>query len=170
MSILDRLLKDMENYIPPEPKKMSVEFQLGVMIGEYIVYKYLPTINVECQSNHTINVSDDEEKEYNRLQEEWRKDYNAKNKPVQKWIDYRTYAHMLEKKYLPHVLECYVNKIDVENITELKDGIRLALWDCDICSYKIENDEDIIIEEQKYPFDYQTLIKLNLDIDREIIC
>ena len=92
------------------------------------------------------------------------------NKPVQKWIDYRTYAHMLEKKYLPHVLECYVNKIDVENITELKDGIRLALWDCDICSYKIENDEDIIIEEQKYPFDYQTLIKLNLDIDREIIC
>lgn len=77
---------------------------------------------------------------------------------------------MLEKKYLPQVLECYVNKIDVENITELKAGIRLTLWDCDICSYKIENDDDIIIEEQKYPFDYQTLIKLNLDIDREIIC
>lgn len=78
MSILDRLLKDMESYIPPEPKKMSVEFQLGVMIGEYIVYKYLPTINVERQSNHTINVSDDEEKEYNRLQEEWHKDYVRK--------------------------------------------------------------------------------------------
>ena len=46
---------------------MSVEFQLGVMIGEYILNKYLPTINVECQSNHIINVSDDEEKEYNRF-------------------------------------------------------------------------------------------------------
>jgi hypothetical protein len=65
---------------------------------------------------------------------------------------------------MPHRLECYVSKFEVENESVLKKGIQDYLWDCDVCSYKIEKIEYIeIIQEE-----YSTKVILSLDLDKKI--
>jgi hypothetical protein len=165
--IVARLIEKSKTYVPKPREKESAEAQLGYMIGEYIVLRFLPVLNTSMiKTNNIINVSEEELIEYKRLDELWYKNH-GKNKPEAKedWFNLRKFDHELEKKYLPHILECnlyYV--IDVENIIDLKAGIRKSLWDCDVCCYKIEPD-DIIIENFH---DICTVIKLTLDIDREI--
>lgn len=166
--IVERLRKRLENYKPKPIEPKSVEYQLGFMIGDYIVAEHLPTIDVYCQTIHTINVSEEDRLEYERLDKLWYKNYNDgknKNEAKEDWFNLRTFAMSLEKKYLPHILECRVYPIDVKNIIDLKQGIRDSLWDCDRCCYKIETDDDIVIENI-YGFSY---IKLNLDMDDKII-
>ena len=75
----------------------------------------------------------------------------------------------LEKKYLPHILECRIYPIVVENIIDLKQGIRDSLWDCDNCCYKIKTDDDIIIENAEKYYNMFSIVKLNLDMDKDII-
>jgi hypothetical protein len=164
-TVVERLRKRLENHIPKKPESKSVEYQLGFMIGDYIVAEYLPTIDIYCQTNHTIYVSEEDKLEYERLNDLWYKNYNHnKDEAKDDWFNLRTFAMSLEKKYLPHILECRIYPIDVKNITDLKQGIRDSLWDCDKCCYKIKTDDDIIIENE-YGFSF---IKLNLDMDNKI--
>lgn len=170
-NVVERLRKRLENHIPKKPEPKSVEYQLGFMIGEYIVEKYLPTIDIYSQTNHTINVSEEDRLEYERLDKIWFDKYHPnENKDIAKndWFNLRTFGMSLEKKYLPHILKCYVYPINVKNIIDLKKGIRDSLWDCDKCCYKIETDDDIIIESEEY-FEMYSIVKLNLDIDKEIV-
>jgi hypothetical protein len=48
--IVERLRKRLENYKPKPIEPKSVEYQLGFMIGDYIVAEHLPTIDVYCQT------------------------------------------------------------------------------------------------------------------------
>jgi hypothetical protein len=164
--VVERLRERMKNHIPKKPESKSVEYQLGFMIGDYIVEKYLPVIDIYSQTKNTINVSDEDRIEYERLNKLWFKtDFHDKHVAKDEWFNLRTFGMSLEKKYLPHILKCYIYPISVENIIDLKRGIRDSLWDCDKCCYKIETDDDIIIENE-YGFSF---IKLNLDMDDKII-
>lgn len=167
--VVERLRKRLENYTPKKLEPKSIEYQLGFMIGEYIVAAYLPTLNVNYQSNNTINVSDEDRIEFERLNKLWfYKELKNKKTAKEEWINLRKFDMELEKKYLPHTLECRIYPIEVENMIDLKKGIRDSLWNCDKCSYKIKTDEDIIIERVEPPF-YFSIVKLNLDMDNEII-
>jgi hypothetical protein len=61
------------------------------------------------------------------------------------WNELRAYHCFLEKKYLPPVLEVRLYPLNVTNLAEVKAGIRQMLWDCDMCHYRIETDDDISI-------------------------
>lgn len=168
--IVERLINRLENYKPAPIEPKSVEYQLGFMIGEYIVSEYLPTIDVYCKTHHTINVSEEDRLEYERLDKLWYDKYNhSKNEAKEDWFNLRTFAMSLEKKYLPHILECRIYPIVVENIIDLKQGIRDSLWDCDNCCYKIKTDDDIIIENAEKYYNMFSIVKLNLDMDKDII-
>lgn len=137
------------------------------MIGEYIVLRYIPVLNISIlKTNNVINVSEEDRLKYEMLDNIYRNKSNyGKNNAKDEWFNLLSFDHELEKKYLPHILECNLHYlIDVENIIDLKAGIKCSLWDCDVCCYKIEPD-DIIIENFH---DITTVIKLTLDIDREI--
>lgn len=146
----------------------TVEFQLGVMIGEYIINMYLPTLDTDMlKTRHVINVSDEDRINYEMLDKIWYEKTNKNGKEASKddWNKLHDFTKKMEEKYLPHILECRVPLIQVENITELKAGIRESLWDCDACSYKIETDDDIIIEDEHIAnIFHESIIKLKLDV------
>lgn len=140
-------------------KKLTLEYQLGWYIGEDIVRKYLPTLSVDMlQTRTVINVSEEEKNEAERLNNVWYANYDEKAKNDPNWIALRKYHVMLEEKYLPQVLECHIPSLNVENMGELKKGIRAALWDSDLCHYAITEDDDIEIAHDN-DF-YFTIVKL----------
>lgn len=163
--ILERLLEKVKNYKPKPIKSNSVEYQLGYMIGEYIVMKYLPILDVFGYTNNTIYTSIEDYKKYESLNDIWFNKHKENNNNSIEWNNLQEFSKELEIKYMPHILECYVPYIEVNNIVELKAGIRKSLWDCDICSYKIETDDDIVIEtfENRHILD-NSIIKLKLNI------
>jgi len=67
---------------------------------------------------------------------------------------------MLERKYLPNPLECYMSLLNVQHMDEFKKGLRFALWDCDMCSYNIEPENIKIYDDEQGMF---TIIELQLD-------
>jgi hypothetical protein len=139
----------------------TLEYQLGSYIGEYIYYKYLPTLSVDSlQSPHVIKVSDEEEIEAKRLHDVWWKSYDHKNSKSNKvdWDTLQEYHKMLELKYIPQTLECYVRKLTAKNINELKEGIRDSLWNTDLCHYNLDTNDDIVITNEDEL--YSTIITL----------
>ena len=123
--------------VEPRPAK-SLEFQLGLKIGEEIVERDLVSLSNEPNTRNVVVISTEEQAEYERLSEAWYAANNTLGRDGSKkeWEDYRSYAHFLQKKYLPPILECIVSKIEsVNNMEDLKQGIRVALWDSDICNY-----------------------------------
>jgi hypothetical protein len=139
-----RLKKNYEKreYIKNTPKKeippKSLEFQLGLKIGEEIVERDLVSLSNEPNTRNVVVISTKEQVEYERLSNAWYAASEALGDEGSKkeWKDYRNYASYLQKKYLPPVLECYISKIEsVNNMEDIKKGIRLALCDSDVCNY-----------------------------------
>lgn len=133
----------------------SLSYQLGTYIGEYVVRQYLPTLSCEAgYTNNVIKVSDEDSENLKKAEDKWfisyRKDPTS---PIadSNWKVYRKLAHELQKKYLPAKLVCNISTLhNVESTKDLKEGIRDALWDCDVCCYKIEKDSDINITMDKF--------------------
>lgn len=114
----------------------STEYNLGYMIGEYILWQYLPTLNIHpCQSCHVIEVSTDEMTEFNRLHDIW---FHLRNKSGERdiaWEQLKIYEKYLDTKYLPETVECYL-PITLSDITEnIEQGIYQSLWDSDCSCY-----------------------------------
>ena len=138
-----------EEYI----QKVSMDWQLGFYVGEYIVSHYLPTLSTDMiYSKNVIKVSEEDEVENKRLDDEWFKITKYKenwsseeHSGKDKWDEYFKHNKMLEKKYLPPVLECVIGLIRIDNMKNFKDGLRTTLWNCDMCSYNID-EENIEIE------------------------
>lgn len=138
------------------------------MIGEFIYYQYLPTLNIDLlKSNHVINVNDEETAEYERLHDIY---WSTCQKPELKSENHiafktmRTYCRNLERKYLPNTLECGipVDLSNIKNLNNVKLGIRESLWNCDICTYNIDIDK-IIITKTPEGYYYKTNVTLGLD-------
>jgi hypothetical protein len=127
-------------------EKPTVEAQLGYYIGEFIFHKHLPTLSTDMlRSRKVINVSEEDANEHERLETAYRnyafskdRSKNEKKGEHPTWIELRKHGKMLEEKYLPHVLKCYVPQIYVDNIDEVKKGIIASLWDCDMCAYSLK--------------------------------
>lgn len=131
-----------------EDKKRSLEWQLGYYVGEHIVRFFLPTLSIDyMEGKNVIQVSEEETKEYERIQGELRTRKDGGNVVDEKWHTYIAYRDMLVEKYLPPVLECYVPQVVVENKAEFAKGIEASLWSSDKAYYtcppdvEMENDE-----------------------------
>jgi hypothetical protein len=143
----------------------SIEYKLGYMVGEFIVVSYLPTLAVDNDcSNNSIEMSEEDTilyKKINRESLEYYKIDEYQNNV--NWSRYMEFRKQMKQKYLPQILECYINiELDVNNI-DIKSGIRESLWQSDICNYNIEP-ENIVIENimfnEKW---FRTVVKLKLD-------
>jgi len=149
---------------------LTVDFQLGKYVGEYIFYKYLPTLSTDMlQTRHVIKVSEEDEIENKRLGDEWlaTSDHNKLNNEgdKEKWELYRQHNKMLEKKYLPNPLVCYLSLLKFNDEVEFKKGIYFTMWDCDMCSY------DIKPENVKIEYDLEhghTIITFKHDVDNDV--
>lgn len=122
-------------------EKSSLEFQLGLYIGEKIVINDLPCLSIDNSTNNPVEVSEEDVAEYERIDSKLQdaKQINGTIANSQEWKDYIAFREMLYKKYLPEYIECYVTKIDsINDWKELKRGIQVALWDSDVCNYSTE--------------------------------
>ena len=111
-----RIINSIKNE-PPKPfKEQSLEFQLGIMVGDFIISKYLPTLSTDgIYTNNVIEVSAEDTAENERLHNLWSEQIENKDKEKeiyhQRWEEYRAHSKILKWKYLPHILECYVHRI-----------------------------------------------------------
>jgi hypothetical protein len=178
-AVASRILAIKTNKVKKIRKPFSLAFQLGMYIGEYIYRQYLPAL--DCDMMHSkvvVKVLPEEFIEHKRLNDAWFNKYNEDQRALRKagvkypdlekvaqteWKECKDYEHMLAQKYLPHVLDCHVHHLDVRpaNVKQLKAGIRLALWDCDMCQYHVEKDDDIEILKDELGW---TVIRLKLDM------
>lgn len=134
-------------------KNMNVYSELGYYVGEHIVDNNLPTLSTNMlHSRKVIQVSEEDTVENKRLSDEWfsttryQSNYNGDlNGDKEKWELYYQHNKMLEKKYLPPVLECVIGLIRIDDMKEFKSGLINSLWGCDMCSYSLKED-DIDIE------------------------
>jgi len=121
---------------------LSSEFQLGYYVGEFIVHRFLPTIDVECQGATTqvIHVSDNDKAEYERLSDAHHQSYDRNNPKANaiEWEAYRKCSRELQEKYMPETLLCYLNPLTITNMDEFKLGLWDSLWNSDVCSYDIQ--------------------------------
>jgi hypothetical protein len=175
-----KILNDLLKSITPEmeekwkqdrlnfKKSLSTEYQLGFYVGLEIVHRYLPTLSTDMiQSRNVIEVSQMDSEENKRLEEEWFSttrhggEWDGKNDNGNKerWDDLYDHNKMLEVKYLPHTLTCYMDVLNINDMKQFKEGIRTSLWDCDMCSYNIDIENIKIYDDEDIRF---TIIEFTL--------
>lgn len=138
-------------------KNLSLEYQLGWYVGEYIYRRYLPTLSTDpLQTNIIIPVNEEDTKTINQLESVW-----FKNETDEAWKAYRKFDVYLQDKYLPAVLECHLSPLNIPNINEFKEGLSFMLWGCDCCSYDTTPSEIEITHDENGFFSLITL-KLRL--------
>jgi hypothetical protein len=141
-------------------KSLTAEYQFGYYVGEYIFFRFLPTISID--SIHTLRVIPvlpEEEVKFDELNNIWFDKGQKEENSDAEWEQLMAYRREIEEKYLPHELVCHLDPLNITNEAEFKAGLRSSLWNCDICHYSIES-EDITIE-MDVDF-YFTIIKLKL--------
>lgn len=123
-----------------ELKKYN-DFNIGILIGDYIFNNALPLLNIltlESVPNNLVPISIADQKKYESLN--CVSDY----KECVKFFAY------LEKKYLPEVVEVQVPKIKINYISELQEGIRESiidsLWKSESCPYDMDPNNIEIVE------------------------
>jgi hypothetical protein len=133
-----------------------MDYQLGFYIGENIVDNYLPTLSTDMiHSRKVIKVSEKDEIENNRLDDEW---FNScthergNSGDKEKWDAYFNHNKMLEKKYLPQTLECVFSLLRIDDMKKFKEGLRISLWNCDMCSYNIDEENIKIYNDLEIGF------------------
>lgn len=168
--LLDKIeqRKNDPNYKKPKRKTPTKDWQIGFLTGEFIISNYLTSIKgVGIEFNKSVEMSEEDSTKYKVLSDKWLKSYREKTvESNNDWIAHREFDISMEEKYLPKELKCYVPLIVVDNVKELKSGIRTSLWDCDGCTYEIENDEDILVEDNDIMSDTWTSVTLRLDTEK----
>jgi len=156
----EKVIEENKEYL----KNVSMDYQLGFYIGENIVDNYLPTLSTDMiHSRKVIKVSEKDEIENNRLDDEW---FNScthergNSGDKEKWDAYFNHNKMLEKKYLPQTLECVFSLLRIDDMKKFKEGLRSSLWNCDMCSYNIDEENIKIYNDLELGF---THIKFQYD-------
>jgi hypothetical protein len=133
-------------------KKIPLAYQLGFYVGEQIIDTSLPTLSVDSIRTRTvIEVSPDEASKHLELSEKWiNKRWSIKASDADKdketeneWNEYRSYAKILEEKYIPKKLECFFSNLYVDEsvMNDFKEGLSASLWNSDCCYYDIAVDK-----------------------------
>ncbi len=162
-----------------EKQTHSLAYCLGLYLGSYIEWRYLPTLSTDdIQTNNVIKVMDSEADKAQTLSDKWfaktkhmvsAENYNREVEK-QAWIEYRSYYIKIEKKYLPETFECYLNDFIItdynkEEQDDIIQGVIDSLWNSDCCSYSLKP-EDISFEiEERLEC---TIMTFKLDVDKEI--
>jgi len=160
-SVLERIMKRSPEEIEigrqrrkKQIEELSLEYQLGQYVGEYIVYRTLPTLSCDdITTRNTIQVSEEETNELKRLNDIWfNKVWNFRGTEEEKkeatkeeWNNLRTYQKMLDDKYYPPTIQSHLSPLNVKDMNEFKRGLIDCLWSSDCCSYSLK-EEDILIE------------------------
>lgn len=160
-------------------KSLTLEFQLGLYMGEHIVDKYLPRLmyygpyirktkknySYKRRDERGIRILKSEANKFESLSAEAYKIEDRESKEFnERWQVYLNYSHELDVKYLPKTLKCYLDTINVaeDKMIDVKNGIRSALWNCDVCSYEIDLDKIRIIENTEDFVGPGTIVELDL--------
>lgn len=160
----EKRIKENEEYL----QTVSMDWQLGYYVGEDIVHNYLPTLSTDMiHSRNVIQVSEEDSVENKRLSDEWFKttkyqdDWNGEEDGSKdKWELYFQHNKMLEKKYLPKILDTSFGLLRIDDMKKFKDGLIDSLWNCDMCSYNLDEEKIIIKQDMLNGF---TEIKFELD-------
>ena len=125
-------------------KATSMEYQLGTYVGELIARDQLPTLSTDwIQSQNVIEVTPEESKKVEELEMNWQKSHEASTPTNTEWEELITYRQTLEEKYLPEVLECYIQPVNVEDEEQFKKGVADGIWDSDLSHYECSGPEDV---------------------------
>jgi hypothetical protein len=175
----NEIIDDIFNSITPEEEekwkqkriehknKLTAEYQLGYYVGLNIV-RDLPTLSTDMlQTRNVFQVSEEDTLENKRLDEEWLETtrYGGKwdgvneNGDKEKWELFLQHNKMLTKKYLPNLSKHYMGVLNIQNMNEFKEGLGVALWECDLCNYDIEPENIKIYDYEDF---YSTIIELKL--------
>jgi len=148
-------------------KKLSN--QLGYYIGEYIIMTALPTLSCDFDQNRrTVNITDDEQKEYTKVNELWYKKTLERDEKSNKasidneWKERQKYRKYLTEKYISETIKCDIPVLDENgiDIKLFKEGIAVALWDSDISHYSCDpNKIEIHFAENGFDFPYIKLVR-----------
>ena len=160
----EKRIKENEEYL----QKVSMDWQLGFYVGQDIVHNYLPTLSTDMiHSRNVIQVNEEDVTENQRLSDEWFKttkyqdNWNGEEDgSKEKWELYFQHNKMLEKKYLPQILDMAFGLLKIDDMKKFKDGLIDSLWNCDMCSYNLDEDKIIIKQDMLNGF---TEIKFELD-------
>jgi hypothetical protein len=120
---------------------LDLNFQLGILAGDTIYQKYLPTLSTDMLKTSTvIEVTDESDlAEHNRLQKLMD---NVIGRPElfgsvhKEWV---VFYKPMSKKYLPKTIECLIEKIEPTDLEEFKKGLNAFLWDTDLSHYMAED-------------------------------
>jgi hypothetical protein len=147
----NRLRKSREDRV----NAMTLNYQIGVFVGEYIISNYLPTLSLDSfMTRRCIDTTKEEEHLYNDLNNKW-----VDSKSKEDWETQKNYYKSLVEKYLPKELDCHIMALNLSDEVEFKKGISSALWDSDSSHYSCGID-DIIYQKDSHG----DTIKLKLDI------
>ena len=125
-------------------KATSMEYQLGTYVGEFIARDHLPTLSTDwIQSQNVIRVSQEETEKVDELEMNWQKSHEASTPANTEWEELITYRQTLDEKYLPEVLECYIQPINVVDEEQFKKGVANGIWDSDLSHYECSGPEDV---------------------------
>lgn len=121
--------------------KRSINFQLGVMVGEYIVETQLPTLSTDMLRTSTVIEVDEElTKEWNRRDEEWKEEAwgKGRNKEKATKIFYKNldwYKANIEAEYLKEEIRVLVPNVKPTDEKQFFEGVEFALWNSDLSHY-----------------------------------
>lgn len=116
---------------------LDLNYQLGLLAGNIIYEKYLPTLSTDMmQSNIVIEVTDESDlAEHNRFEKLFDSALGNETefKKIHKeWLEF--YKPM-SRKYLPETIKCRIKKIQPTDIDKFKEGLNEYLWHTDLSRY-----------------------------------
>lgn len=150
-------------------KTIPLNYQLGMMVGEYIVALHLPTLSTDMlKSRKIIQVSEEETAEWETLHKKEEPFYfiNRSDEQEEEYLklfyENRKWYHKLEEKYLPETIKVPVPRVEPTNINRFGEGIESALWNCDMSHYRIQEG----FFEQTYEMAWCSYIILTRHIEK----
>lgn len=120
---------------------LDLNFQLGLLAGEIIYQKYLPTLSTDMMKTKVIiEVTD---KDDLAKQAEFEKRYDEalgnEDKFSQVHKEWLEFYKPMERKYLPKTIECKIEKIHPTDLDKFKEGLNTYLWNTDLSHYMAED-------------------------------
>ena len=119
-------------------EEMTLNRQIGILVGEKIVDRKLITLSTDMlKSINVIEVSEQLSLKWKIMDKAWY-DLTFKGTEKSKKIfieNLAWYKENIEKVYLPKEIKYYSHAC-YDNKEEFIEGIKIALWDCDMSHYR----------------------------------
>ena len=121
-----------------------LNYQLGQYVGEYITFKFLPTLSTDTLKTYNevqVNLEDSvRHREVSEALERTYKWRGGDDNGKEEFEVFKSLNNELAKKYLPEKLDCLVPKIHLTYIDAFREGLQDQLWGTDLSHYWPEDD------------------------------